>query len=343
MTATITKFAAQERGGQRPVRLLICDDSVFMRMALVALCEDHPEIEIVGEAENGLEAVEAARRLQPDVITMDIAMPHQDGISATREILSEADTSIIVLSSLSEQRHTLANELLNLGAVDVIWKSASMLDIDLDGIAATMLEKIIFWGRNSFGSEQDEIGDSPKIEILVKRKEPKLLLLKAGAGSVPILKDIVETFSTGCLPVLISANVPRSCIESLETFLKRKSIRPLMPVEDGLGLETGVTYIMNEQSRFGVIGERGSCRFRPLALLDAKDNLITTLVKSGYLPVTIALPGVSDEYLLHPENVFSGGQFCFLGEKGRSLQTAPSKEWISINSRIHLNRVLEIL
>ena len=60
MTATITKFAAQERGGQRPVRLLICDDSVFMRMALVALCEDHPEIEIVGEAENGLEAVEAA-------------------------------------------------------------------------------------------------------------------------------------------------------------------------------------------------------------------------------------------------------------------------------------------
>lgn len=129
-----------------PVRLLICDDSVFMRMAIRAICEDRPDIEIVGEAKTGSEAVDLAQSLAPNVITMDIDMPEGNGAAATQRIASETGIPIIILSGMRQRRSVAAAKLRDLGASDVIWKSASMMDIDIDGIADIIVEKVLHWG-----------------------------------------------------------------------------------------------------------------------------------------------------------------------------------------------------
>ena len=134
-------------GTAPPVRLLICDDSIFMRMAIRAICEERPDIEILGEARSGNEAIDMVASLRPDVITMDIDMPGGNGASATETISREFDTPVIILSGLRQRRSVVAAKLREMGASDVIWKSASMMDIDIDGIGGVIVEKVLHWGR----------------------------------------------------------------------------------------------------------------------------------------------------------------------------------------------------
>lgn len=137
---------------QRPIRLLIADDSMFLRMAIGAICELHDGIEVVGEAENGVEAVELARSLQPDIITMDLDMPEMDGLTATALIRCEAEIPIIVLSSLSERGGELTSRALAAGAVECICKSESALDVDLATVAQRMVDRIMHWAKQSASS-----------------------------------------------------------------------------------------------------------------------------------------------------------------------------------------------
>lgn len=147
MSPTQTSSVSDQPTLPSPVRLLVCDDSIFMRMAINAICGDRPDIEIIGEAKNGEEAIALVETLRPDVITMDVDMPGVNGASATEVISKKFETPIIILSGVRQRRSTIAARLRELGASDVIWKSASMMDIDIDGIAEVIVEKVLYWGR----------------------------------------------------------------------------------------------------------------------------------------------------------------------------------------------------
>ncbi len=118
-----------------------------MRMAIRAVCGDRSDIEIVGEAKSGGEAIVLVEQLRPDVVTMDVDMPGGNGASATEAISQRFGTPVIILSGVQQRRSVVAAKLRELGAKDVIWKSASMMDIDIDGIAEIILSKVLHWGR----------------------------------------------------------------------------------------------------------------------------------------------------------------------------------------------------
>src|ERR1700682_3266141 len=96
-------------------RILIVDDHEIFRKGLRSVLESRSELEICGEATNGLEAVEKTKQMQPDVILMDISMPYLDGLQATRQIRSEVPNSLILLLSQHDSPHILA-AALNPGA-----------------------------------------------------------------------------------------------------------------------------------------------------------------------------------------------------------------------------------
>lgn len=105
------------------IRVLVAEDSVTVRELLVAILESDPGIRVVGQAKNGREAVELARELRPDLITMDVHMPEMDGFAATKEIMVEAPTPIIIVSSSSRGRDVdLSLNALRAGALMVVPK-----------------------------------------------------------------------------------------------------------------------------------------------------------------------------------------------------------------------------
>ncbi len=109
----------------KKIRVLIVDDSSFMRMAIRGILANDPNIEVVGIASDGVEGVEKALTLKPDIITMDVEMPRMDGITALKEIMAKAPTRVLMVSTLTNEGAKATFEALEAGAVDYIPKNVT--------------------------------------------------------------------------------------------------------------------------------------------------------------------------------------------------------------------------
>lgn len=118
-------------------RILIADDHEIFRKGLRSLVESCPELEICGEAANGLEAVEAARKLTPDVVVMDISMPYVNGLDATKQIRRELPQTRVLILSQHDSSHMLT-AAMDAGAFAYVTKSqvAHYLLVALDAVTS---------------------------------------------------------------------------------------------------------------------------------------------------------------------------------------------------------------
>lgn len=110
------------------IRILVTDDHIVVRKGLVAMLETEPDIQVIGEASNGAEALKMARELIPDVVLMDLVMPVMDGIEATRQIKQTVPSvNILVLTSFSTNDKVLPS--LNAGAIGYLLKDSTPADL----------------------------------------------------------------------------------------------------------------------------------------------------------------------------------------------------------------------
>ena len=107
------------------IRILIADDQTLMRTALVRLLGDMPDFEVVGEADDGLSAVELTAKQCPDVVLMDVSLPTQNGIDATRQIVSRCPDTRVVALSMHEDDWTM-NRMRDAGATAYVAKTGDM-------------------------------------------------------------------------------------------------------------------------------------------------------------------------------------------------------------------------
>ncbi|EKP95744.1 response regulator [Thermaerobacter subterraneus] len=120
--------AGAGREVQRPIRVLVCDDHAILRDGIRTLLEAHPDIAVVGEAADGREAVELARRLQPDVVLLDIGMPGMNGIEATRAILKQRpETRVLILSMHDNEEYIFP--ILEAGAAGYVLKRSAATEL----------------------------------------------------------------------------------------------------------------------------------------------------------------------------------------------------------------------
>jgi two-component system chemotaxis response regulator CheB len=127
---------------QSRIRVLVVDDSAVVRKALTMMLESDGEIQVVGTARDGEEGIEKVRRLQPDLVTMDIEMPRMDGLAALREIMLSNPVPVVMISSLTSEGADATLEALDMGAVDFIPKGRSYISLDILKIKDGLLAKI---------------------------------------------------------------------------------------------------------------------------------------------------------------------------------------------------------
>ncbi len=132
------------------IRVLVVDDSPTVRERIAEVLCGQPDLVICGEAKNGVEAVAMAGRLSPDMIVMDVVMPDMDGITATREIMAEHPTAILINTAHTEYRAAnVVFEALKAGALDVVAKPLAMDDPESEAWEEELVHKVRVLARHA--------------------------------------------------------------------------------------------------------------------------------------------------------------------------------------------------
>jgi two-component system chemotaxis response regulator CheB len=127
---------------EKKIRVLVVDDSAFMCKVLQEIINSDPQLEVAGQARDGRDAVTLAESLRPDVITMDINMPHVDGLQATEMIMSQHPRPIVIVSSESREGASGTLRALELGAIDFVPKPSSGIDLDMRSVRDELTRKL---------------------------------------------------------------------------------------------------------------------------------------------------------------------------------------------------------
>jgi two-component system, chemotaxis family, protein-glutamate methylesterase/glutaminase len=162
-------------------RVLIVDDSTFMRKVLETILNSDDQLQVVGQAKDGREAVTLAESLKPDVITMDINMPHVDGLQATAQIMTTNPRPIVIVSSESREGAASTLKALELGAIEFVAKPSSGIDLDMQSVKDDLLRKVRMSAKvrvvrtaSRLASTLQAVGNSPAStpQRVVPRPQP---------------------------------------------------------------------------------------------------------------------------------------------------------------------------
>jgi len=130
-------------------KVLIVDDSNFFQARLKEIINEHPELEVVGLAANGQEAVEMAQKLRPDIISMDYEMPYMDGVTAIKHILAERRVPIVMFSSLTYEGAKITLDALAAGAVDFIPKNFAEVSRNSANLKKKLHDTLLTFAKKS--------------------------------------------------------------------------------------------------------------------------------------------------------------------------------------------------
>lgn len=182
----------------KTIRVLIADDHVIVRSGIKLLLESEKGIEVVGEAQNGREAIEMSNSLKPDIVLMDIAMPEIDGLEAARQIKSELpDTEILVLTMHRSEEYFF--EMLKAGASGYLLKGAETSDL-IQGIRTVAGGEVFLYPIMAQKLVKDYLtrlsNEETTNKLLSKREKEIILLLADGFTSKEIAEKLVISPST---------------------------------------------------------------------------------------------------------------------------------------------------
>src|SRR5882724_10336384 len=131
-----------EANNPKLIRVLVADDSAFMRTAITRMIESDESLRVGATAQTGQEALDKVKALKPDVVTLDVEMPGMNGLDTLRHIMKECPAPVIMVSSLTQEGAEVTLEALDIGAFDYVPKQSSFVSLDIVKIREDLINKI---------------------------------------------------------------------------------------------------------------------------------------------------------------------------------------------------------
>ncbi len=222
------------------IRVLVVDDSSFVRKALLRIFEADPEIEVAGAARSGKEAIEKVALLRPDVITLDVIMPGMDGLDTLRLIMESRPTPVLMLSQFTRQGAELTLRALELGAMDFVDKSTTGM-MDFFELAREITAKI----KSMAGSRPLRIG--AREEALTADRTKGLIdavAVGASTGGPIALQMLLPKFPGNIgFAVLVVQHMPHGFTDPLARRLDGLCAIRVKEAEEGETIVSGTAFV----------------------------------------------------------------------------------------------------
>jgi two-component system chemotaxis response regulator CheB len=311
------------------IRVLIVDDSPTLRLLIRAILESDPELQAVGEARNGEEAVALCHKLQPDIITMDVRMPKMDGFQAIRCIMAESPRPIVVLTStMSDEELRVSFKALEVGALMVVGKphglpgedpEADRLILQVKAMAGVKVVTRRRWLQKETPTplrgepvlseacpeprRRVEGPAEPPRDRLRPRPAPgpvRLIAIGASTGGPPALQIILSQLPADLpVPVVVVQHISLGFVEGLARWLNETTPLRVKVADHGEHLRPGTVYLAPDDQHLGVT-QNGLVRLSASPPVDRHRPSVTALFESvarnyGAAAVGVLLTGMSDD------------------------------------------------
>lgn len=230
------------QAASQPVRVVVADDSTTTRSLLVSLCERDPDITVVGEASDGAQAVQLTLRLRPSLVVMDIHMPVMDGLEATKQIMRDQPTPIIIVTAST---------------------SSGDVETGLNALrfgALTLLPKPVAPGTEGFDAAAERLTSMVKVLADVKvirrrytpsapaavnsRPTPRLIAVAASTGGPPSVCRFLQHLPADLpVPVVVVQHIVAGFLPGLVSWLRSEIAFHVTSPSNGEWLQPGTVYV----------------------------------------------------------------------------------------------------
>lgn len=237
---------------KRKIKVLIVDDSAFMRKSLSIMLSRDINIEIIGAAKNGKEGYDLAKSLRPDIITLDVEMPVMDGLTALKLIMKDAPTSVIMVSSITTEGAESTLKAFEYGAIDFISKEQSFVSVNITNIKDELIRKIksiVYHKWNTASKSGSTLNkSSAPISPVTKGTLPNIrynaIALGVSTGGPISLQKVIPLLSENInVPVFIVQHMPPKFTKSLADRLNGMSKLTVKEAEHGDLIAINTVYI----------------------------------------------------------------------------------------------------
>lgn len=276
------------------IKVLVVDDSAFMRRAITKMLEGEPDISVCATARTGEEAIAKALQLHPDVITMDVEMPGMGGLEAVREITAQGDTPIIMVSALTQEGAETTFLALDLGAVDFIPKPDAAY-VNISEVARDLVAKVRVFARRTpmrrrAGRPKVVLPELPDPGAEVRRETFECVAIGTSTGGPVALSRIVpELPADFAVPIVIVQHMPVGFTRPLADRLNASSKLAVAEGQDGMVLSKGNVIVAPAGKQLKLRRSHGSDQFE--VFLDIDDG------HSLHVPsVDVMTASVADAY-----------------------------------------------
>lgn len=250
------------------IKVIVVDDSAFMRKVLSDILNKDRRIEVIATARNGEDGFEKIKRLQPDVVTLDIEMPKMNGLQTLKKIMAESKVPVVMVSTLTKEGAQNTIQAMTLGAVDFIEKPSGAISLDMANLARTFIRKVVIASQSQpkqqlkdpRGKSRGTIDFAPTPPKPIKEREP-IIAIGTSTGGPRALQNVLSTIPGNLpSPIVIVQHMPKGFTKSLAERLNKLSAIQVKEAEHKEVLQKGVAYIAPGGFHMRVVKNKGKIR-----------------------------------------------------------------------------------
>jgi two-component system chemotaxis response regulator CheB len=229
-----------------PARVLVVDDSATMRGMISAVLNSDPEVNVVGQCSDALQARQAIKDLNPDVVTLDIEMPNMSGLEFLEKIMTLRPMPVIMVSSLTQRGAEATIAALEIGAFDCIGKPVPGDTRPFQELIEKVKAAAKSVGRYQYLRKPAAAPAAPAANVNTApdyRVGRKVVAIGSSTGGVEALIEVLKKFPVNCPPTVITQHMPATFTKSFAERLNRLCAPQVQEATDGARLEIGRIYL----------------------------------------------------------------------------------------------------